>query len=402
MNEIKYQVFVSSTYEDLKEERKAVVQAILECNCFPAGMELFQASNENQWNVIKNVIDESDFFLVIIAGRYGSTINDDNGNEVSYTEKEYNYALETKKPILSFIFEDIGKLQKNKTESSQKRNKKLLAFRKKAQSGRIIKYWENKDDLKAKVCLAIMNAKKKETNVRGWIRTDFKPGFDKTAYNIIEEQRDKYEKNKKELEKIIEEKGEIISRKDSEIKELNTERKNNSNYINELREKINRLTERTELWNMLAWINAKYLYFQENNYSIVQDLKEEFCYDAYCSVLFFINSEGLETWIQTTKKALTMKKEFLNLTLSGKKEMINSISTDMDKYILGNDCYVCTSQEFEGLFSVCFFLIYIETASMEQELQKIVKQKKEQVFNLCDTFIAEVWDAEEALSENDY
>ena len=78
--EIKYQIFVSSTYEDLKEERKEVTQAILECNCFPAGMELFPASNKSQWEIIKRVIDESDFYLVIIAGRYGSIGIDDDGN----------------------------------------------------------------------------------------------------------------------------------------------------------------------------------------------------------------------------------------------------------------------------------------------------------------------------------
>lgn len=83
--EIKYQIFVSSTYEDLKEERKEVTQAILECNCFPAGMELFPASNKSQWEIIKRVIDESDFYLVIIAGRYGSIGVDDADNKVGYS-----------------------------------------------------------------------------------------------------------------------------------------------------------------------------------------------------------------------------------------------------------------------------------------------------------------------------
>ena len=37
----RYQVFVSSTYMDLIEERKEVSQAILKCDCFPAGMEIY-------------------------------------------------------------------------------------------------------------------------------------------------------------------------------------------------------------------------------------------------------------------------------------------------------------------------------------------------------------------------
>ena len=51
-----YQVVVSSTFEDLQEERKEVMQALLELDCMPAGMELFPASNDDQWTLIKRVI----------------------------------------------------------------------------------------------------------------------------------------------------------------------------------------------------------------------------------------------------------------------------------------------------------------------------------------------------------
>ena len=38
--EKKYSVFVSSTYTDLQEERKKVIDALLQMNCFPIGMEM--------------------------------------------------------------------------------------------------------------------------------------------------------------------------------------------------------------------------------------------------------------------------------------------------------------------------------------------------------------------------
>ena len=47
--EKRYQVFVSSTYADLQDERQEVMQALLELDCIPAGMELFPAANEDQW-----------------------------------------------------------------------------------------------------------------------------------------------------------------------------------------------------------------------------------------------------------------------------------------------------------------------------------------------------------------
>ena len=50
--ENRYQVFVSSTYQDLQEERQEVMQALLELECIPAGMELFPAANQDQWTLI--------------------------------------------------------------------------------------------------------------------------------------------------------------------------------------------------------------------------------------------------------------------------------------------------------------------------------------------------------------
>lgn len=56
MKEKKLQVFVSSTYTDLKEERQAAVEAILATGNIPAGMELFTAGNLSQMAVIINAI----------------------------------------------------------------------------------------------------------------------------------------------------------------------------------------------------------------------------------------------------------------------------------------------------------------------------------------------------------
>ena len=91
----RYQVFVSSTFEDLQEERKEVMQALLELDCIPAGMELFPAADEAQWTLIKRVIDDCDYYLVIVGGRYGS-VNDEGmssgGGEIGtdWGERSFN------------------------------------------------------------------------------------------------------------------------------------------------------------------------------------------------------------------------------------------------------------------------------------------------------------------------
>ena len=51
--EVKHQVFVSSTYKDLLDERQEVMQALLELFCIPVGMELFPAADDDQWTLIK-------------------------------------------------------------------------------------------------------------------------------------------------------------------------------------------------------------------------------------------------------------------------------------------------------------------------------------------------------------
>src|SRR5579871_2764236 len=96
----KYQVFFSSTYTDLIVERQAVVEAILMAGHIPAGMELFAAGNKSQMETIRRWIDDSDLFMLIVGGRYGS-VEESTGK--SYTQLEYEYALERGKPVFAAV-----------------------------------------------------------------------------------------------------------------------------------------------------------------------------------------------------------------------------------------------------------------------------------------------------------
>ena len=96
MSNKKYQVFVSSTFIDLQEERRKVLDVLLMADCIPAGMEAFVATDDEQFEVIKKVIDLCDYYILIIGQRYGSV------NEVtkkSYTEMEYEYAKKIGVPV---------------------------------------------------------------------------------------------------------------------------------------------------------------------------------------------------------------------------------------------------------------------------------------------------------------
>lgn len=168
----KYQVFVSSTHDDLVEERKAVSQALLESGCIPAGMELFPASNKSSWEIIKSVIDECDYYLLIVAGRYGSQGRDDDGKLCGYTEMEYNYASKAGIPTIVFIHSDIDNLPASKVEESKrgKQRRKKFVDRLK-QDNRNVKFWNNTGSLISAIKTSIL-ALIEDCPRTGWIKTD--------------------------------------------------------------------------------------------------------------------------------------------------------------------------------------------------------------------------------------
>lgn len=176
----RYQVFVSSTYVDLTEERNEIMQALLELECMPAGMELFPAANDTQWEWIKKVIDESDYYIVVIGGRYGS-ISAKTG--LSYTEMEYRYALDTNKPIIGFVHQDPDTLTANKTEQTDINKQKLKDFRELVQS-KLCKFYTSPEDLGSKVSRSIIQLRKQYPAV-GWVRANTLENFTSSNEYIL-------------------------------------------------------------------------------------------------------------------------------------------------------------------------------------------------------------------------
>ena len=171
----KYQVFVSSTYEDLQKERQEVMHVLLELDCIPSGMELFPAADEDQWSLIKGVIDDCDYYIVIIAGRYGSI-----GSEgVSYTEMEYRYAVKNDKPVVAFLHGDPGSIPSKHIEETEEGKAKLQAFRKLVQQ-KMCKKWRTPHELGSVVARSLNLLRKKHPGV-GWVRGDQVPKREATA-----------------------------------------------------------------------------------------------------------------------------------------------------------------------------------------------------------------------------
>lgn len=167
MSRKKYQIFVSSTFRDLIDERADIIKSILDLNHIPAGMELFPAIDLNQLSYIKKIIDECDYYIIIIGGRYGST----DGEGVSFTEKEYDYACSIGKPVLAFVHADTSSIPVGKSEQNADLLAALMAFRAKVMSGRLVKQFHTRQELELTVLKSLMHAFNELPQI-GWVRGD--------------------------------------------------------------------------------------------------------------------------------------------------------------------------------------------------------------------------------------
>jgi hypothetical protein len=159
MAEIIYSVFVSSTFEDLREERSEVQKALLKLKCFPIGMEVFPSADDDTLEFIKRQIDEADYYVVIIAGQYGSIASDG----VSFTEKEYDYATEVEKPISAFLHGEPGKIPNDKSEAEPVKREALKSFVSKIRSRSPTTTFTSPHELAKEVTVSIVNLRNRKT-----------------------------------------------------------------------------------------------------------------------------------------------------------------------------------------------------------------------------------------------
>lgn len=166
----KFSIFISSTYEDLKSERQALVGVALENNFIPVGMEQFHAAPTSQWDVITKMIDECDFYLLVIGGRYGSI---DAETDISYTEKEYNYAKAKRLPVLVLIKEPsaITESKQDVGDNKYEKMKKLDEFRNRVKNDKnTVDFFTDLSSLKYVAAATFSNAINYADKSAGWVK----------------------------------------------------------------------------------------------------------------------------------------------------------------------------------------------------------------------------------------
>lgn len=171
--EIKYKVFVSSTYDDMIEERDIAFQTLLKNGYIIGGMELFTGDNIEKFEVIKQDIQDCDIFILILGGRYGTVCKETNK---SFIEMEYEYAKKLKIPVgVIKITNELLDKKKEKAYSNHKLfydegSEKFNEFCKKVER-KMISFYSDNQELSVNL-IATVNNMCNKYNVSGWIRCD--------------------------------------------------------------------------------------------------------------------------------------------------------------------------------------------------------------------------------------
>ncbi len=101
---------------------------------------------------------------MIIGGRYGSV----DAEGVSFTEREYDYAVTRKIPVLAFLHSDPDAIPAGKTELEPTALARLDALRAKAEQ-RMCKHWRTPEELGGVVSRSLVQLMKLDPG-EGWVR----------------------------------------------------------------------------------------------------------------------------------------------------------------------------------------------------------------------------------------
>jgi Domain of unknown function (DUF4062) len=146
-------IFLSSTLADLREYRAAAKDALEKLGYTILAEEL-QADPQTPWQIMQSRIAQCDFFVSIVAWRYGFVPPGDNAEQHSYVELEFDYARELKKPTFVFLAdEDFGWSPQQIDSGPQQQL--LRAFRDKLKKLVTVGFFSTPADLAIKLVAAL-------------------------------------------------------------------------------------------------------------------------------------------------------------------------------------------------------------------------------------------------------
>jgi hypothetical protein len=164
--EKRFQVFVSSTQQGCTPEKKEVIEALLELDCLPCSNDYFTSPEGPQSALIQKMIDDADFFILII----GNDESPADGPWINKVMAEYEYAVSRDKPVTAFIYHNDTSQRASGIETNATDTKQFKKFKKELIDTMAI-LWSKVPELGALVSRLISQGRKYFPQA-GWVRAN--------------------------------------------------------------------------------------------------------------------------------------------------------------------------------------------------------------------------------------
>lgn len=158
-------VYLSSTFEDLREHRAATTQALRQLGHEVVAMEDYVAESSVPLTKVLEDVQACDVLVEIVAWRYGYVPNESQPPNVpgaipgktSITEYEYRKAVQEKKPVLAFLLDERAPWPAHHIDGVREPRKAgaIRAFRSELQQQRLVAFFTTSDSLAARVSASV-------------------------------------------------------------------------------------------------------------------------------------------------------------------------------------------------------------------------------------------------------
>jgi hypothetical protein len=136
----KYHIFIGSTLDDLKNERRLLPRIVMELGHIPVTADCFDRTNGNDQLLIRKNLEECDYYLALVAHKISLP------GEKSFMETECAWAVKKGIPIIALIIDEKARWKAAKKEKDPEAVKKLEDFKKKL-AAHVHETWLNASDL---------------------------------------------------------------------------------------------------------------------------------------------------------------------------------------------------------------------------------------------------------------
>ena len=160
---MKYHVFIGSTLDDLKAERRELPRIVMELGHIPVTADYLDRDQKNAAQLLQKTIEECDYFIALVAHRYS-----DSEGKSGPLAAEYNAAVKKGVPVIALIIDEKARWKSAKMETGAAQIKKLEDFKMKL-SRSSCDTWVNA----AELCQKAQNLLIQEMRLNprgGWVR----------------------------------------------------------------------------------------------------------------------------------------------------------------------------------------------------------------------------------------